>query len=273
VAVPTELRALADRVAPVALARDRGLPVVEALQPLVPDAVLTRGSVVGVTGGLGATSLALALAVGASRAGSWTVVVGLPELGLAAAAEMGVVLDRLALVALPPHDPATWAPVLAALVGAVDMVVVDGRLRLRVGEIRRLAARARERGSVLVPVVPGPDVARSPQHPTVGEWTTDLTFSATDARWEGLADGHGYLRRRRVTVVAEGRGRAARARRADLWLPTAGGGVAPAAPASAVAAGAVPGGRGERDTDDVLEAAVARTERFLRSVPAGAQVS
>ncbi len=255
--VPVELRQLADRAAPVTLARDRALPVVAPLRPLFPDAGLTRGSVVGVTGAAGATSLALATAAGASQAGSWTVVVGLPELGLVAAAETGVALDRLAMVTLPPHDPASWAPVLAALVGAVDVVVVDGRLSWRSGATRRLAARARERGTVVVPVVPG-GTRRG-----FGGWVVDLTLRADDAWWEGLADGHGYLRRRRIGVTADGRGRSAHPRRAELWLPSAGGGVVDARGDI----GETPSnGVGRDDAVRAVRAGLARTERFLRSV-------
>jgi hypothetical protein len=242
VAIPLELRQVAERVAPVTLAQERTLPLHRALQPLLPDGVLARGSVVGVQG-VGATSLALGLAAEASRAGSWTVVVGLPAIGLAAAAELGVDLGRLALVAAPPDDPSAWAPALAALVGAVDLVVLDGRAPLRAGEVRRLAARARERGSVLVPTLAtglasagggsraGGSGARGHpgrgrcDHP-IGEWTTDVTLTAADARWEGLGDGHGHLRRRRLTVTAEGRGRASRPREGELWLPAPGGGLA-----------------------------------------------
>jgi hypothetical protein len=261
VAVPLELRQVAERVAPVTLARERTLPLHEALQPLLPDGVLARGSVVGVQG-VGATSLALALAAEASRAGSWTVVVGLPAVGLAAADELGVDLGRLALVAAPPDDPSAWAPALAALVGAVDVVVLDGRAPLRAGEVRRLAARARERGSVLVPTLasglarPGGEGRTGGRghrgrgrgdHP-IGEWTTDVTLTAADARWEGLGDGHGHLRRRRLTVTAEGRGRAARPRESELWLPAPDGGMAWAAPLAGrdghEAGGVGPDGRG-----------------------------
>lgn len=278
-AVPAELRQVAERAAPVTLARHRTLPVAEPLQPLLPDGTLARGSVVGVSGGVGATSLALALVAAASRQGSWVVVVGLPELGLAAAGEAGLDLDRVAVVDLPLRDPAAWAPALAALVGAVDVVVVDGRVPLRATEVRRLAARARERGSVLVPVVPGPGTpapqgrvdgrrgrrpaAGSGRHAApIGEWTTDVTLDVAAARWEGLGDGHGHLHRRRLTVRAEGRGRAARPRQAELWLPAPGGGVAAAAPADPAAAAA-------RQAEQALDHAVARTERFLRSVPTG----
>ncbi|MST34224.1 hypothetical protein GHK86_16030, partial [Acidimicrobiaceae bacterium USS-CC1] len=45
-----------------------------------------------------ATSLALTLAAGPSRAGSWVAAVGVPCLGARAAAELGVDLDRLVLV-------------------------------------------------------------------------------------------------------------------------------------------------------------------------------
>ncbi|MCD9623588.1 hypothetical protein [Rhabdothermincola salaria] len=230
-AVPAELREIADRAAPVTLARHQTLPVVEALAPLLPEGAVARGSVVGVAGGAGATSLALTLVAGPSRDGSWAAVVGLPELGLAAAAELGVALDRLALVALPRHDPATWAPTVAALIGAVDLVLVDARLRLAARDTRRLAARARERGSVLVPVAPGALVsggaggtggARPPSRRMLGEWACDVILGVTEVRWEGLGQGHGHLRRRQVVVTADGRGRAARPRRGEVWLPADG---------------------------------------------------
>ena len=94
--------------------------------------------------GTGATSLALNLASASSLAGSWVVVVGLPELGLAAAAEAGIDLRRLALVAAP--EPGRWAAVVAALVGGVDLIVVDGRAPLGQGEGRRLASRVARAG-------------------------------------------------------------------------------------------------------------------------------
>ena len=72
----------------------------------------------------GATSLALALAAGASQAGSWVAAVGLGSLGLVAAAELGVALDRLVLVADPGRERTGWASVVAALVDGFDVVLV-----------------------------------------------------------------------------------------------------------------------------------------------------
>jgi len=168
----------------------------------------------------GATSLALALAAGPSQAGAWVAAVGLGSLGLVAADALGVVLERLVLVADPGRDRAGWASVLGALVDGFDVILVStSTVRLRPADARRLVARVRERGGILVSVggdLPG---ERSP---------VSLTMSA--ARWEGLGAGWGHLQGRRVTVETGGRGDAARSRRADLWLPDANGHVTPAEP-------------------------------------------
>jgi hypothetical protein len=71
--------------------------------------------------------------------------------------------------------------------------------------VSRLAARARQRGSVLVPF---------------GDWSgADVTLQVGSGRWEGLGAGHGRLRRREVTVIARGRGAAARPRETTMWMP------------------------------------------------------
>ncbi|MGH9181846.1 MAG: hypothetical protein ACRDY5_09045 [Acidimicrobiales bacterium] len=189
----------------------RLLPALAALADLLPDHGLRRGSTVAVAG---CPSLALALLAGPSAAGSWCAAVGLPSLGLVAAAELGVVLPRLALVPDPGRE---WALVVATVVDAVDVVLVAPPTGgTRPADARRLVARCRERGAVLV---------------VAGLWAgAELRLGVAASRWEGLGDGHGHLRARRVEVVAEGRGAAARPRRSWLWLPAEGGGVAVAAP-------------------------------------------
>src|SRR5687768_2905199 len=147
------LEQLAERVRPVTLSGDQALPVVPALAPLLPDG-LRRGTTVAVGGPAGATSLALAVCAGPSEAGSWAAVVGMPSLGLVAAAEAGIALERLLVVDHPPAG--SWATVVAALAEAVD-VVLAAPASVRQGDARRLAARLRERGSVLV--LTGPSTA------------------------------------------------------------------------------------------------------------------
>jgi hypothetical protein len=220
---PGSLRAIAAQADAPAPARERALPVPEELSGLLPEG-LRRGSTVGVTGP-GATSLALATVAAASAAGSWVVAVGVEDLGLAAAAELGVALERLAVVAPPPSTE--WGTVVAALVGSVDLVLVAPRERVRGADLRRLEARSRERGSVLVHLG---DPARWPA-------AHDLVLTVRSPRWLGVGEGHGRLAARQVVVEAIGRREAARARRAELLLPGEGGRLAPAGGTVGVVAG------------------------------------
>jgi hypothetical protein len=211
---------LAEQVRTVTLAREQRHPVLPALEGLLPGGGLRRGSTVAVgtaPGAGGATSLALALVARASREGAWVAAVGLPSLGLVAADELGVALERLVLVAAPERD--AWGGVVAALVDGFDLVVLHpGRGGVRGADARRLVARARERGAVLLPLGPGWPVE------------ADCCLQVTRTRWEGLEAGHGHLQARKVRVARSGRGEAAPPRRADLWLPAADGGVAPVEP-------------------------------------------
>ncbi|HET7720081.1 MAG TPA: hypothetical protein VFK43_08955, partial [Acidimicrobiales bacterium] len=206
------LEEAARRVQPTTLARERVLPVAEPLVPLLPGG-LVRGTSVQIGGTVGSTSLALALLAAPSAGGSWAAAVGVPTLGLAAAAGFGVDLGRLVLVAPPPAGE--WATVVATVLDAFEVVVArpPASGRVRGADARRLAARARERGAVLVRLGDG------------GSWpeAADVELSVVATTWEGLGRGHGHLRARRATVEAGGRRGHARPRRAELWLPGPGG--------------------------------------------------
>jgi hypothetical protein len=192
-----QLRELAGRAGPVTLAEDKVLAVGGPLQGLLPDGGLRRGSTVSV---VGSTSLALQLVATSSAAGSWVAAVGIPSLGAVAASEAGVVLERLALVPRPGEQ---WATVVAALLDALDVVLVRPPHRLRHADARKLIARARERGAVLVPL---------------GPWDgADMRLEVASARWHGVGQGDGHLQGCRMEVVATGRRAAARERRAVVW--------------------------------------------------------
>ncbi|HVL07469.1 MAG TPA: hypothetical protein VM388_15885 [Acidimicrobiales bacterium] len=203
--------AVAQLVQPVAMAGERLLPVLGPLEPLFPTQGLKRGSVVSVSG---STSLALSLLAAASAQGSWCAAVGMPALGLAAAAELGVALERFPLVPTPARATGAdgWAWVVAAMADACDVVLARPPRRLAGADARRLTARVRERGSVLV---------------VAGQWpeAAEVQLAVVSAAWEGLGQGHGRLLGRRVEVLAGGRGAAARERRVALWLPHPEGGV------------------------------------------------
>ncbi|MFF5227189.1 hypothetical protein [Dactylosporangium sp. NPDC000521] len=174
------------------------LPVLAGLRALLPGGGLRRGATIAVQ----TSSVLLALLAAASRAGSWCAVVGMPSLNPAAAAEMGVALERLALV---PDPGAEWASIVAALLDGVDIVVAAVPGSVAPAVAGRLAARARQRGSVLMPA---------------GVWAgADVTVAPVQQTWGGLGEGRGRLRCRELTIQARGRGAASAAREVTLWLP------------------------------------------------------
>jgi hypothetical protein len=213
VAVSVSVSRIGESARPISLAGERLLPVLPPLAELLPGGGLRRGSVMAMPSSpvSGATSLALALVAAASQAGSWCAAIGLPGLGLAAAAELGITLDRFALV---PNPAEQWAAVTAALIDAVDVILVRPSRRVRPVDARRLQARARERGAVLMPC-----------HDSWPEGA-DLRMAVVRSGWHGLGRGHGFLRTRMVEVLASGRGAASREHRIQLWLPGPDGRVA-----------------------------------------------
>ena len=211
------LQRVADRVCPVVLAGDQMLPVLDPLATMLPGGGLRRGTTVSIEApeGGGARSLAHALAAGPVEAGSWVALVGLADAGLVSAAGVGLPLERLVSICSP--EPSAWAEVVAALIGAFDLVLVAPRHRVRHSDARRLAARARERGSVVVRA--GGDPRRWPEG-------ADLVLRLVDPRWEGLGQGSGHLMSRRVVVEVGGRRELSRVQRHELLLPGPGGVVA-----------------------------------------------
>lgn len=206
------LAALAPRVAISALAREQVVPVLPALAGALPEGI-PRGSVVE-CGGASAMSSALLVVAEATRQGAWLGVVALPALGLAAAREMGVALERTVLVRdLDQLDQSQRGQVLGAVIDGFDVVLLGGAAQIRTGTARQLQARLRSRGAVLV-VVGG-----------VGSFSGDLRV-VTRATWSGLGAGHGSLRSRRIEVTVDGR-RGGRPRLATVWAPDSAGAFVP----------------------------------------------
>ena len=89
------------------LAQDYTLPLVAPLASLFPEGGVRRGTTVLIGSSSpgpsspGMMSLALALLSGPCTGGSWCAVVGAPDLGLVAAAQLGIALERLAVVPSP----------------------------------------------------------------------------------------------------------------------------------------------------------------------------
>jgi hypothetical protein len=191
----------------IVVSGDAVLPVLPALADLLPAGGLARGSVVAVDrSGL----LCLALVAGASAAGAWCGVAGVPDLGVVAAAALGAAPARLMLV---PDPGPGWPQVVASMLEACEVVVVRPPARLQAEGRRRLEGVLRRGGGVLV---------------VAGEWEgAPVRLRVTRRSWAGIGDGYGSLRACRAEVVAEGRGAVTRPRRRWLWLPAPDGTVAP----------------------------------------------
>ncbi|MFI8526118.1 hypothetical protein ACIGB8_16795 [Promicromonospora sukumoe] len=205
----------------------RVLPVHPHLAALLPDGGLRAGTTVVVRG---STSLLLTLLAEASRDGAWTVLVGYPAAGMAAAADAGCDLSRTLVVPLPAGSGVDAPAVLAALIDGMDVVVVGPEVALLDQDRRRLTARARDRGTVLVPTAPlsagysplqRPSTGRmsSTQRGT-GDWVgAHVVLEATAGGWAGVDGGVGWLRRRTLRVRRTGRGSAARPVHLDVEVP------------------------------------------------------
>jgi len=174
------------------------LPVPESLAGVLPTG-LPRGAVAVASGAL---SLPVSMAAAVTAGGGHVAVVGLPDFGLLAAAEMGADLSRLAVIPDPGTDP---VEVAAVLMDGMDLVVLGlaGRT-VTATRARAVVARARQKGCTLL-------VAR-------GDWqgaTMRLDarvrgYEITAGRGDAPVSGCGRISRVRLSVRAHGR--AARSR-------------------------------------------------------------
>lgn len=206
-----QIDALRDRIRGMERTKldDRTLPTSTALGDLLPGGALVVGGSYAVDG---STALALELLREPSRSGMWCAIVGMPDVGVEAAAALGVDLDRLVLVPQPGEQ---WFAVVSALVDAVGVVLVQAPPRARVGDAMasRLASRLRQREAALV---------------AMGSWPrAQAQLSVVESDWAGIGAGFGRLAARQVTVASSSPAWQGRQRSRRLWLPDAGGAVAP----------------------------------------------
>jgi hypothetical protein len=129
-------------------------------------------------------------------------VVGVPALGVRAAAGAGLEPERLLLI---PEPGPGWPQVVASLLDGFDIVLLCPPEQPSAQLRRKLEAAARRCGSVLV---------------VAGDWPgAQSRLLLAGSEWTGIGAGHGRLRARKAQVVASGRGAGERTRSAWLWLP------------------------------------------------------
>lgn len=165
------------------------LPIPDSLVELLPYG-LPRG-VVGVL--TGARSLSLCMAAAVTEAGGHVAIVGQPDIGLLAAAEMGADLDRLAVIPDPGADP---VEVAAVLLDGMDLVVLGlGGRAVPPTRARAVTARAQHRGCTLLV--------------TDGDWQgASVRLDARVCGYEmtvGRVPGFGRVGRVRLSMRARGK--------------------------------------------------------------------
>ncbi len=163
---------------------ERLLPTMPGLGALLPGGGLRCGAVYSVES---SHTLLLAMLAGASAAGSWCGVIGVPDLGLECASEFGIATDRLVLV---PRPGEKWLTVTAALADVLPLVVTRVPTKVLPADAARLAARLRQRGSTLI---------------ALGEWPgCEARLSLSENNWSGLGSGHGHLTAREAVITVSG---------------------------------------------------------------------
>lgn len=167
------------------------LPLDPALSALLPEEGLQTGTAYTVSPSPG---LVLALLSAASRKGHWCAVIGMPTLGVEAAAAFGIDLSRLILV---PDPAERWLAATSALAEVVPLIVVHPGERARDADVSRLSARLRDRGCTLL-------IAEKPGD----AWPqSEGSIRIHDPQWHGVGAGWGLLSDCTVTVTSRTRHR------------------------------------------------------------------
>lgn len=190
------LTALGDRVAPVSMALERTLPTSPECADLFAEGALVRGRVLSCTGAA-STTVALRLVAAAVEAGGWMAVIDVPMLGLDAASELGIALERVVSITTSngagAGDAEVWADVVAAAADGFEVLVTRVPADVRLATARKVATRLQQRGVVLV-------VLGDP-----GALVCDGVVDSGGQVWSGVGAGWGRLEHRSVEVMATGR--------------------------------------------------------------------
>lgn len=216
-------------------------PSTAGVDRLFPDGGLRRGAVYEISEG---RSLLWNLLAGPSQAGHWIAIVGMAHLGLQAAADAGVDLERLILV---PHPGSSGFSVTSTLADALPLVVLSPSTALPPQSQRdRFQARLRERGATLLIRATWPG--------------SEGRLAITQRSWDGLGHGFGLLSQQHITLSHQHR-REARPRYVDLCISGRGIDVQHRATIRQIGAGVEPHRAAAVEHEPLMEHAVSVVEK------------
>jgi len=177
-------------------------PSTAGVDRLFPDGGLRRGVVYEISEG---RSLLWSLLAGPSQAGHWIAIIGMAHLGLQAAADAGVNLERLVLVPQPGNSGFS---VTSTLADSLPLVVLNPSGPLPPQAQRdRFQARLRERGTTLLIRATWPG--------------SEGRLAITQRSWDGLGHGFGLLSQQHITLSHQHR-RETTPRHVDLCISSRG---------------------------------------------------
>ena len=117
------------------------LPVPSELRAMFPEGGLVRGRTV-LCSGDAAVAMALRVVSSATQAGSWLGIVGVHNVGVQAASEHGVALQRVVFVQ-PASSRTEWVSTVAAVADGFDVLMLEVPHGITEADARRVHVSSR----------------------------------------------------------------------------------------------------------------------------------
>lgn len=194
---------IASYISPQLLASEMYVELDGCLAEVFPFGRVQRGSVVLFEGSFnsGVTSVLLEFLSSGGMRKMWTALVGFENLGFLAARERGVDLGRVVSV---PDPGRNLAQVIAVLLDAFSVVVIDNPRLISSSQARNLVSRVRSSKSI-VAVVQQHASAKNMAAKGVWPGSCDYLVRSSISGFSGLGRGGGFIKERQVSISLEGR--------------------------------------------------------------------
>jgi len=174
------------------------LPVPLELRAMFPEGGLVRGRTV-LCSGDAAVAMALRVVSSATQAGSWLGIVGVHNVGVQAASEHGVALQRVVFVQPASSSRTEWVSTVAAAADGFDVLMLEVPRGITEADARRVQTRIQARRNALVLV------GAMHQSAVQSVFQPDVIMNTATTQWHGIERGAGYVQGRDVQVAVSGR--------------------------------------------------------------------
>jgi len=173
------------------------LPVPPELRAMFPEGGLVRGRTV-LCSGDAAVVMALRVVSSATQAGSWLGIVGVHNVGVQAASEHGVALQRVVFVQ-PASSRTEWVSTVAAAADGFDVLMLEVPHGITAADARRVQTRIQARRNALVLI------GATQQSAVQSVFQPDVIMNTATTQWHGIERGAGHVQGRDVQVAVSGR--------------------------------------------------------------------